>query len=272
MAINIHTNTTSLQAQRFLNANSMAQAKNVQKLSSGFRINSAADDAAGLAISEEMKADLRSLSQAGRNANDAVSMIQTAEASMSDVSNILGRLRELSMQAASDGVTDTQRGYIDTERSELVSEIDRIAGEAEYNGIALLDGTLSAVFQVGLDAGDTLTVDQATAVDATGLGVGAIDFTTRAGASAALTAIDSAIESVSGFRAGFGAKQNRLDSVTNNISVTFENLSAANGRIRDVDVASEMASMTKNQILVQASTSMLAQANAFPQAALSLLG
>ena len=128
------------------------------------------------------------------------------------------------------------------------------------------------MFQVGLDAGDTLTVDQATAVDSTGLGVDAIDFTTRAGASAALTAIDSAIESVSGFRAGFGAKQNRLDSVTNNISVTFENLSAANGRIRDVDVASEMASMTKNQILVQASTSMLAQANAFPQAALSLLG
>ncbi len=272
MAINIHTNVTSLQAQRFLGANSMAQAKNVQKLSSGFRINSAADDAAGLAISEEMKADLRSLQQAGRNANDAVSMIQTAEASMGEISNILGRMRELAMQSASDGVTDTQRGYIDVERTELVAEIDRIAGEAEYNGTSLLDGTLSATFQIGLDAGDTISVAQATALDGTGLGVDGTDFTTQAGASADLADIDTAIERVSGFRAGFGAKQNRMDSVTNNISVTYENLAAANGRIRDVDVASEMASMTKNQILVQASTSMLAQANSFPQTALSLLG
>ncbi|MFT4703489.1 MAG: flagellin [Bradymonadia bacterium] len=272
MAVNIHTNVTSLQAQRFLGANSMAQAKNVQKLSSGFRINSASDDAAGLAISEEMRADLRSMQQAGRNANDAVSMIQTAEASMGDVSSILGRLRELAMQSASDGVTDTQRGYIDTERTELVAEIDRIAGDVEYNGIALLDGTLSAEFQIGLDSGDTITVDQGTAIDSAGLGVDATDFLTRTDAEAALALIDTAIESVSGFRASFGAKQNRMESVTSNIQVSYENLSAANGRIRDVDVASEMAALTKNQILVQASTAMLSQANAFPQTALSLLG
>lgn len=272
MAVNIHTNFTSLQAQRFLNVNASNQAKNVQRLSSGFRINSAADDAAGLAISEEMKSDIRSYGQAARNASDAVSMVQTAESSMQDVSNILGRLRELAMQGSSDGVNDTQRGYIDTEKTELLAEIDRIAGDTEYNGMSLLDGTLNATFQVGLDSGDTISVTQGTALSTTGMSINTLDFTTRAGADAALAAIDTAIEDVSGFRASFGATSNRLDYIQNAISVQSENLTAANGRIRDVDVASEMASFTKNQILVQASTSMLAQANSFPQTALSLLG
>ena len=271
MAVNIHTNFTSLQAQRFLNVNASNQAKNVQRLSSGFRINSAADDAAGLAISEEMKSDIRSYGQAARNASDAVSMVQTAESSMQDVSNILGRLRELAMQGSSDGVNDTQRGYIDTEKTELLAEIDRIAGDTEYNGMSLLDGTLNATFQVGLDSGDTIAVTQGTALSTTGMSINTLDFSTRAGADAALAAIDTAIEDVSGFRASFGATSNRLDYIQNAISVQSENLTAANGRIRDVDVASEMASFTKNQILVQASTSMLAQANSFPQTALSLL-
>lgn len=272
MAVNIHTNLTSLQAQRFLNTNASNQAKSVQKLSSGFRINSASDDAAGLAISEEMKADIRSYGQASRNTSDAISMVQTAESSMADVSNILGRLRELAMQSASDGVTDTQRGYIDTEKTELLAEIDRIAGETEYNGTALLDGSLNATFQVGLDTGDTIAVTQGTALTSTGLGVNALDLDDITNADAALALVDSAIEDVNGFRASFGAKSNRLDYVQNNIGVQAENLTAANGRIRDVDVASEMASFTKSQILVQASTSMLAQANSFPQTALSLLG
>ena len=272
MAINIQTNTLSLSAQRSLSTNSANVAKSVQALSSGFRINSAADDAAGLAISETMRADIRGLQQAGRNANDAISMVQTAESSMADIGNILGRLRELAVQSSSDGVTDTQRDYIDTEKTELLAEVDRIAGESEYNGTALLDGSLSATFQVGLDAGDTITVDQGTALDASGLGIDGLDFTSRAGSSGGLASIDTAIESLSGFRASFGAKANRMDYVSGNLSVQVENLSAANGRIRDVDVASEMATLTKNQILVQASTSMLAQANAQPQVALSLLG
>lgn len=272
MAINIQTNTLSLSAQRSLSNNSAAVAKSVQALSTGFRINSAADDAAGLAISETMKADIRGLQQASRNANDAISMVQTAESSMDDIGNILGRLRELAVQASSDGVSDTQRGYIDTEKTELLAEIDRIAGAAEYNGTALLDGSLSATFQVGLDAGDTIVVDQGTALDSSGLGVDGLDFSGRAAASGGLADIDTAIEDLSGFRASFGAKANRMDYVSNNLSVQVENLSAANGRIRDVDVAAEMASLTKNQILVQASTSMLAQANSSPQVALSLLG
>ena len=271
MAVNIHTNFTSLQAQRFLNVNASNQAKNVQRLSSGFRINSAADDAAGLAISEEMKSDIRSYGQAARNASDAVSMVQTAESSMQDVSNILGRLRELAMQGSSDGVNDTQRGYIDTEKTELLAEIDRIAGDTEYNGMSLLDGTLNATFQVGLDSGDTIAVTQGTALSTTGMSINTLDFSTRAGSDAALAAIDTAIEDVSGFRASFGATSNRLDYVQNAITVQSENMTAANGRIRDVDVASEMASLTKNQILVQASTSMLAQANNLPSIALQLL-
>ena len=183
MAMSIHTNFTSLQSQRSLANNSAALNKNIQALSSGFRINSAADDAAGLAISEEMRADIRSLGQASRNTSDAVSMVQTAESSMQDVSNILGRLRELAMQGASDGVNDTQRGYIDTEKTELLAEIDRIAGDTEYNGTALLDGTLNATFQVGLDSGDTIAVTQGTALSTTGMSINALDFSTRAGST-----------------------------------------------------------------------------------------
>lgn len=277
--IGIQTNVSSLSAQRHLSKTNRALSGNISKLSSGFRINSAADDAAGLAISEEMKADLRSLSQAKRNANDAISMIQTAEGAMGEVHNILGRMRELSVQAASDGINDTQRGHLDTEFQELEAEINRIASVTKYNGNALMDGTLSATFQVGADSGETMQVDVTQDFNSTALGdsgggtfIDSQDLTTRGNADSAIGIIDSAINQVSTSRASLGAKQNRLDVTIDNLSVTHENLSAANSRIRDVDVASEMASMTKNQILMQAGTSMLAQANSRPQSALSLLG
>jgi len=270
--INIHTNTSSLSAQRHLTNNSVSMQRNIEKLSSGFRINRASDDAAGLAISEEMRADLRSLQQANRNASDAVSMIQTAETSMGEMTNILSRMRELAMQSASDGINDTQRGYVESEASELRAEIDRMVQVAEYNGVPLIDGTLSATFQVGLDSGDTIDLVIATDLDTTGLGVDAVDLSTRAGADAALAAIDTALETVSGFRAELGAKENRISTIQTNLSVMYETLSASNARIREVDVANEMAGFTKNQILVQASTSMLAQANSYPEVALSLLG
>jgi flagellin len=273
----LQTNVSSMSAQRHLGKTSRALNSNIAKLSSGFRINSAADDAAGLAISEEMKADIRSLGQAERNANDAISMLQTAEGAMGEIHGVLGRMRELAVQAASDGINDTQRGHLDTEFQELEAEIDRIAGVSKYNGNNLLDGTMSATFQVGADSGETLSVSIGQDFQSTALGDGtttlsATDLTNRTNADASLAAIDGAISQVSSSRASIGASQNRLEVTIDNLSVTRENLSAANSRIRDTDVASEMASMTKNQILMQAGTSMLAQANSMPQTALGLLG
>ncbi|MCA9565140.1 MAG: flagellin FliC, partial [Myxococcales bacterium] len=184
------------------------------------------------------------------------------------------RMRELAMQSSSDGVNDTQRGYIQTEIGELQSELDRLVSVSEYNGTSLIDGSLNADFQIGLNAGETLNVTLGTALDASTLGVdsGSVDVSTKAGASSALAALDTAMETLASFRAEIGAKQNRVDHVINNLNVQTENISAANGRIRDVDVAKETANMTKNQILVQAGTSMLAQANSLPQVALNLLG
>jgi flagellin len=272
MGINIHTNVSSLNAQRHLGKTTVGLTRSVEHLASGYRINRASDDAAGLAITEEMMADLRSIHQASRNANDAVSMVQTAEGAMDDISGMLHRLRELAMQSASDGVNDTQRGYINTEVGELLEEIDRIAGDSEYNGTALLDGTLSASFQVGLDTGDTIDVELATAMDTTGLTINAIDMSTKAGADSALASIDTALQTISGTRAELGAKENRLDVVHNNLDVRYENLASARARIREVDIAAGMAEMTKYQILLQAGTSMTSQANSIPQVALSLLG
>jgi flagellin len=196
---------------------------------------------------------------------------------MGEVHNILGRMSELAVQAASDGINDTQRGHLDTEFQELESEIDRITSVTKYNGNALLDGSLNATFQVGTDSGETMDVAISQDFNATALGDGTnfiagADVTSRATADTALATIDGAISQVSSARASIGAKQNRLEVTIDNLSVAHENLSAANSRIRDVDVASEMASMTKNQILMQAGTSMLAQANSRPQSALSLLG
>lgn len=277
--ISVNTNTTSLMAQRHLNSTNKALQGNIAKLSSGFRINSAADDAAGLAVSEEMKSDIRSLGQAGRNANDAISMVQTAEGSLGQVHDILGRMRELSVQANSDGINDEQRAHINTEFQALSAEITDIASDTQFNGTSLLDGSLNANFQVGIESSDTLSISIGQAFDAGNLqdaggttNLAATDLTNTTNAATAMSVIDNAISTVSTTRASLGASQNRLESKIENLSVSRENLEAANSRIRDVDVASEMASMTKNQILMQAGASMLAQANSLPQTALSLLG
>jgi len=278
MMLGMNTNPTSLLTQRYLNKTNNALQGNIARLSSGYRINSAADDAAGLAVSESMKSGIRSLGQASRNASDAISMVQTAEGSLGQVHDILGRMRELSVQANSDGINDEQRAHINTEFQALSAEIGDISSKTKFNGRSLLDGTLNASFQVGIESSNTLNVavgqSFATAdlKDATGTNsLAAANLSTTAGAASAMDILDNAISLVSGTRASMGASQNRLESKIENLAVYRENLQAANSRIRDVDVASEMAEMTKNQILLQAGASMLAQANSLPQLLLSLL-
>jgi flagellin len=277
MALTINTNIASLNAQRNLSVTQSQLNKSLQRLSSGLRINTAADDAAGLAISENMRGQIRSMNQSVRNANDGVSLIQTAEGSLNETSNILIRMRELASQSATGTVGATERGYIQDEFSKLSSEIDRIANATEFNGTKLLDGSLSAgggiSFQIGarnVAANDriSMTVGSATA-NALGL-TGAI-VSNQTGAQAALSTIDTAIQNVSSLRGGLGATQSRLQSTINNLQVAIENTSAAESRIRDVDVASETANMTRANILTQAGTAILAAANQGPQAALTLL-
>jgi flagellin len=277
MGLRINTNVGSLNAQRNLFNTGNKLSKNLEKLSSGLRINRAGDDAAGLAISEGFKSEIRALQQASRNAADGISMVQTAEGSLDEVSGIAIRLRELAEQAANGTIGTSERGFLDSEFQALTAEITRISATTEFNGKTLLDGTGGTVdIQVGTGAGATsqIALNFGTATSATSLGLNDESLTgaTSAGALAALTALDTALTTISQTRADFGAVQNRLESTVRNIGVTVENLSAANSRIRDVDVASEAAKMTSNQILQQAGISVLAQANFAPQAALSLLG
>jgi len=272
MGLRVNTNVASLTAQRNLAAVTGRLQGNYARLSSGLRIATASDDAAGLGISERMRSQIRSYAVAGRNAQDGVSLTQTAEGSLQEVSNNLTRMRELAVQAANGTLTTTDRATIDAEFQELVAEIDRVAGDASFNGLNLLDGSTASIdLQVGTDAGDTITVNMVDATAAT-LGVDALDVTSAANASAALTAIDTAIDSVSTGRGTLGAAQNRLNSAIASIANTRENLSAAESRIRDVDVAAETADLTRNTILQQAAVSVLAQANVQPQLALNLLG
>ncbi len=277
MGLRINTNVASIGAQRTLSNTSRRINNNLRKLSSGSRITRAGDDAAGLAISENLKAEIRSMRQAKRNAGDGISMIQTAEGALNEVSNIVIRLRELAIQAASDTVGDTERGFTDIEFQNLKDEIDRIAKSTKFNGIDLLNGTGGILeFQVGSgnDAFlDRLRFDSAKA-DATlaALGITAEAVNSKEGAQLSLQKLDDALVKINGTRADLGATQNRLSSTINNLAITDENLSAANSRIRDVDVAKETADMTKNNILIQAGTSVLAQANQFPQIALKLIG
>jgi flagellin len=274
MAITINTNTQSLSAQRNLGATQARLAGNLGRLSSGMRINTAADDAAGLAISERFKAQIRSYGQAERNANDGISMLQTAEGAMNEISGTLTRLRELAMQSANGTLGTTERGYVDDEAQALVGEIDRIASVTEFNGAALLDGTFNSDLQVGINAtaNDSINVTIANTNFAT-LAGGAIDLATSGTtAQNALGVIDTAIDTLSSQRAQLGTAQNRLNVTIANISTAKENVSAANGRIRDVDVAAETAEMTRNNILMQAGVSVLSQANQLPQIALKLLG
>ena len=276
MGINIQTNNSALSAQKNLGANQKLLAGSFQRLSSGFRVNSAADDAAGLAISESMKSQIRSYTVAQRNAGDAQSMAQTAEGALGDVHDIMGRMRELAVQSSNGDLGSTDRGYINTEFKSLQQEVVRIQGSAKFNGKLLVNSVATAAitFQVGLNntASDQIKV--------TFGGVALTTITTTAGASlstqtaalAALATIDSAIATVSTARANFGTVMNRMDFATSNIQTMQLNITAANSRIRDVDVASETANLSRNQVLTQAGTAILAQANQIPQMALSLIG
>lgn len=272
MAISVGTNVQSLNAQRALTATQGRLSANLGRLSTGMRINSAADDAAGLAISERFRAQIRSLGQAERNANDGISLTQTAEGAMNEVSGVLTRMRELAVQASNGTLSTSDRGYIDDEAQSLVSEIDRISNVTEFNGTKLLDGSFSQDLQVGTkDSSDDRITVAISANDFATIAGAAIDLSTAAGAQAALTTLDTAIDAVSSNRAALGTIQNRLQVSISNLGSARENISAANSRIRDVDVASETAEMTRNNILMQAGVSVLAQANQAPSVALSLL-
>jgi flagellin len=273
MGLRINTNISSLNAQRNLTNSTESLTRSLERLSSGLRITRASDDAAGLAISERLRAETRALDQASRNALDGISLLQVAEGSLNEVSGILVRMRELSIQAANGTLGTAERATIDQEFQDLTAEIDRVAAVTEFNGTKLLDGTAPTVdFQVGSGstANDVISV---TGVDATstGLAVNGLDLTTAANALAANTAVKAAIDSLSGLRGGFGTAQNRLESTIRSIAIAVENTAAAESRIRDVDVASETAKLTRAQVLQQAGISVLAQANVSAQNALILL-
>jgi len=273
MGIRINTNVASINTKRHLYNSTMSFGKSMEKLSSGLRINRAGDDAAGLAISENLKADIRALDQAGRNAADGISLVQTAEGALDEVSSILLRMKELAEQSLNGTLTDTDRGYLDSEYTALSEEVDRIAAGTEFNGVSVLDGSLDVAIQVGIS---TTATDQVGVALATNMDSATIGITSGIGnatdASSAMDEIDGAITSVVTARGDFGAIQNRLETSIRNINMTSENLSAANSRIRDVDVASETSRMTSFQILQQAGVSMLAQANMTTGLAMSLLG
>jgi flagellin len=277
MGLRINTNVSSIAAQRALGATNHRLRANLRKMASGERITQASDDAAGLAISENLKAQIRGMRQAKRNANDAVSLIQTAEGGLSEISNIIIRLRELAVQASTDTVGATERGFTDIEFQQLKEEIDRISRSSDFNGSKLLDGTSGIMeFQIGIHNDpllDRLTYD-GTSADATlaKLGLAAETVTNKEGAQASLKKLDNALVSINGVRAELGATQNRLQSAATSLEVNDENLSAANSRIRDVDIAAESADLAKNSILVQSGISVLAQANQAPSAVLKLLG
>jgi len=274
MAINIQTNYAALSAQKNLGQNQKLLAGSFQRLSSGYRVNSAADDAAGLAISESMKSQIRSYTVAQRNASDAQSMAQTAEGALGDVHDIMGRMRELAMQSSNGDLGDTDRGYINTEFQALQSEVTRIQDSAKFNGKQLINATpATTTFQVGLNntASDQIAVTFG-GVKLTAITANTTDLSTAAGALAALGTIDTAIQNVSTARSNFGTAMNRMDFATSNIQTMQLNITAANSRIRDVDVAAETANLSRNQVLTQAGTAVLAQANQIPQLALSLIG
>jgi len=273
MGLRVNSNTSSINAQRNLSNSTGNLQKSLQRLSSGLRITRAADDAAGLAISEGFRADVRSLNQAQRNANDGISLLQVAEGALNEVSGILIRQRELAIQAANGTLGSEERTTIDNEVQDLTNEITRISAVTTFNGTSVLNATGSVAFQIGVDntANDRISVTNVQA-SAGAIGVSALSVTSQAGAQSALAIIDSAISQVASLRAGFGTVQNRLESAIRSIAVAVENTSAAESRIRDVDFASETAELTRNQVLQQAGISVLAQANVSTQSALSLLG
>ena len=277
----IQHNIAAIDSYRNLSTNTSALNKNLEKLSSGYKINRAGDDAAGLAISESMRNKINGLTQAEANANDAIGMIQTAEGALTETHAMLERMTTLATQAANgtyatqaaDGATTTARANISLEMNELQKEITRIATATDYNGVKILNGTATRTFQVGATSSETLTL-QGQNMTAGELSVS--DLWTKMGnvkdANSAITKIAAAVEKVSSYRATLGSKQNRLEHTINNLKVTNENVTSAESRIRDTDMAKEIAAYTKNNILNQAAQSMLAQANQQPQGVLQLLG
>jgi flagellin len=275
MGLRVNTNVASINAQRNLSAVTDRLGTNSRRLSTGLRISSASDDAAGLAISERLRSQVRSLDQAKRNANDGISLVQTAEGALNEVSSILTRLRELAIQSSNGSVSNQDKETLDEEFQSLISEVNRIGRSTEFNGIKLLDGSSSTVsFQVGFGTTsgiDTLSVSLSPALSTT-LSLNSLDIGSGGATTTAISNIDAAINTVSSLRGSLGAVQNRLGSTINNLAVQVENLSAAESRIRDVDVAYETAQLTRNNILQSASISVLSQANSQPQTALQLLG
>ncbi|NLH49776.1 MAG: flagellin FliC [Myxococcales bacterium] len=272
MALRITNNIQSLNAQRQINKSNNGLAKSLERLSSGLRINKAGDDAAGLAISEKLRSNIRALNQASRNSSDGISLVQTAEGAMDEINNMLVRMKELAEQASTGTVGEEERAYLSGEYTALYDEISRISDATKFNDTNLLDGSLDVDIQIGVSDDATtdvlnITVD---AVDSGTLGLTA-NISSVANAQDALSTVSSAISTISSTRASLGALQNRLESVVNNIDTVVENLSSAESRIRDADVASETANLTKYSILVQAGVSILAQANQSPSVALSLL-
>ena len=270
----INTNIASLNAQRNLNSSQMSLQVSLQRLSSGLRINSAKDDAAGTAIASRMTAQVNGLNQAARNANDGISLAQTAEGDLTQIGNNLQRIRELSVQAANATNSVDDRATIKAEVDQLTAEITRVASVSSFNGIQLLDGTGSdLIFQVGASTttNDSITVIKIADMTAAGLSVAALAVDTNDNAKAAITSVDAAIKLVTDARATLGATQNRFSSVVASLQTTAENLTASRSRIQDADFAAETASMTRGQILQQAGTAILAQANSMPNMVLALL-
>ena len=272
MAMTVNTNVSSLAAQRSLAGSTREMGVSMARLSSGLRINSAKDDAAGLAISSKMTNQIRGMNQAIRNSNDGISMAQTAEGAMGEVTSSLQRIRELAVQSASGTNSASDRTALNAEATALLAEITAIAANTTFNGIQLLDGSVAtSAIQAGSESGQTITVTLTDATTVT-LGVSAVDISSVAGAGTAIGLADTALDSINSGRASLGAAQTRMESTINRLTVTSENLSAARSRIVDADFAAETANMTRNNILQQAGTSILAQANQQPQLALQLLG
>ncbi|MFM7196910.1 MAG: flagellin [Chloroflexota bacterium] len=282
MALRINYNLESVSAQRNLSGTQISFGRAIEQLSSGLRINKAGDDAAGLAVSEKLKNQVRGLNQAQRNAQDSVSLLQTAEGALNETHSILARMRELAVQSANDTLTNADRLHIQNEVNQLLSEVDRIAAATQFNTIALLNGAGQATglqFHVGPNNIVASSVDEITfgftSASTTGLSIAnlstAQSLTTQSGANAAISVLDTAIETVSTRRGSIGAMQNRLESTINSLGIAAENTGAANSRIRDADVAASVSEMVRNQILQQSTMAVLAQANQAPQMALQLL-
>ncbi len=275
MGLRIYNNVEAQMAHRQLSSTNNQLSKTMERLSSGLRINRAADDAAGLAVSEEMRSQIRGMNVASRNAQDGVSMVQVADGALGGVNDMLQRIRDLSVQAANGTLTDQQRSNLDQEVQSIVAEMARVASDTEFNGVKILSGSVATAanavtLQVGANGSQVIAFTIGT-MSAADLGISGIAIGTAASATQAIASVDAAIRSVNSSRAAMGAIQNRLEQTISRLDLTSENLQAAESRVRDADMASEMIDFTRNQILQQSGTAMLAQANQAPQSILKLL-